>query len=382
MTMVSTGGIIYWPKKILRPAGGFTGQSWSSLSGSAFTLDSTSDAVAWVGKSPVSDTLTTIYFRTATIGAGGGDTVDVRIETVADGRPTGTLFAANTNITVAIADGDDNVWKTATLTAGAALTVGDEFAIVIASSAGTPAITLYLASPNFLVDLYPIMLQNSAGSYAVPATNGGALAMIAAFTTAGVVPLPNILPIDGDPTLTAFNSGTSPDERAVKFVLPFKARVTGAGVALGNFAAASGFTCSIWPETSDDDTDAIVQSTLDGDFAYSTSDDGFVEFEFAGQTLDKDTTYYLGVRADAANSGTMYQVTSPAAITGSMRGFNLPATYHLATRVWDAGAAGAWTDAENTLPISYLIIDQVDDGEGAGGAGGGNANVLGGSVVR
>lgn len=364
MTMVSSG-TLHWPRKLLRPSGGSSGLSFSGLSGGTLTLDSTTDAVAWVGKSPLTDTLTTVYFRTGTIAASGGDTVDVRIETVSGGRPTGSLFGTDTNITVAVADTDDNVWKTATLTGAASLSAGDEFAIVVISSAGTPTITLYASSPNFHLNQYPIILQNATGAYAAPATNTGSLPFIVQFGTAGVVGLQNLLPLDGDPAVTNIGNG---NERAAKFQVPYKCRVTGFGVVMGNFAANSGFTGSIWPASSTTDADALGQITLDGDFPYSTSDDGFVEFHLdAAVTLSKDTTYYMGVRQDTAANGAHYSCTSPSGITNSMRGFFLPTNnFHLATRTWTAGSAGAWTDAANTHPFMYLIIDQVDDGTGTG----------------
>lgn len=366
MTMVSVGGEMLWPLPLMQNNPGAI-----SLSQTGLTLDSTTDALAWVGKAWFTDSIEKVYFRTGTIGGGGGDTVDVRIETVTNGRPSGTLWATNTNVTVAIADTDDNVWKTATLTAAASLVPGDEFAIVIISSAGTPNIVLaVLANPNSTThDHYPLLLQNATGSYAT--ASGNSFEWIVQLSSAGVVHVPGLLPVDGNGTITAYNSGSSPDEIALRFQLPFKARCIGIRPALFNIAAGADLTATLWPASSTTDADALGQITLDGDFALATTTDGFARLYFdSAVTLEKATTYYAGVRADTANNIGLGELTSPSGITNSMRGFPIPTNGEIyrATRVWTAGSAAAWTEtATNTLPLISLIIDQVDDGTGAGG---------------
>lgn len=344
----------------------------------SITLDSTADALAWVGTSPVADDLAVVYFRTGTIPASGGDTVDIRIETVADGRPTGTLWAANTNVTVAIADADDNVWKTATLTAAATLAKGDEFAIVIASSAGTPSIVLAAANTGVTggdSGMYPVILHNATGAYAVVTQQ--IPEWIASFTTAGIKHLPGLTPIDGSLTLTAFNNASSPNARALRFIPRFKCRVVGARLFIGNLAASSSFTVSLFNSSGTTDATALAQKTIDGDFPSSATMDGYVNVFFdevdADNVLTVGDTYYIELRPDTANNITLFECTTAGSgqPAGSIKAFPQESEdLYLATRVWDNGApntAGAWSTTTTTYPIIGLLIDQLDDGAGGGG---------------
>lgn len=370
MTMVACG-ISEWPRPLMGNFNASTGGA-----GTTYTLDSTTDALAWVGKPGIAGDLAILYFRTGTIPAGGGDTVDVRIETVANGRPTGTLWAANTNVTVAIADTDDQLWKTATLTAPATLTLTSEIAIVIISSAGTPAIVLLGATGFFSgggLGQYPVLLQNATGAYAV-VSSGPPFEWIASFTTIGIKYLPGLTPVDGALTLTAFNSGSTPNARALRFRVPYKCRCVGARVFIGNIAAAGDFTVSLFDAVGVTDAAALGQATIDGDFPAATTSDGYVDVMFdevdADNVLTINTTYYIELRPDSTNSVTLFEV--PTAGTGQPAGSlaALPSgstELFLATRTWAAGTAGVWSTTTTTQPIIALLIDQLDDGAGGGG---------------
>lgn len=359
-------GLNEWPRHEMKDSSANLGGAVASV-----TLDSTTDCLYWVGKSPITDSLSVVYFRTGNIVAAGGDTVDVRIETVANGRRTGTLWGTNTNVTVVIADSDDSVWKTATLTAAASLTEGDEFAIVIASSAGTPAITLSIA-PNGVsaggYGQYPIIVNNLTGSDAVVIDT--IPEWIVAFTTAGIKSMIGLSPIDGSLTLTAFNNASATHEEALRFKSTVPRRAVGMRLFLGNIAAGANFTASLWDATGATDAAALAQVSVDGDFPSATTVDGYVDLFFDTKvTIDKDTVYYLGVRPDTANSITIYKATTAGTgqPAGSIKAFSHESTdLYLATRTWSAGTASAWTTTTTTYPFISLLYDQLDDGAGAG----------------
>lgn len=373
MTMVADG-LSFWPFPLL-----IGGSTASSLTASSLTLDSTTDALAWVGRSFVSDSIATIYFRTGSIPGSGGDTVDVRIETVTNGRPTGTLWSANgtgaaPNITVAIADTDDNLWKTATLTNPAEIIPGDEFAIVIISSAGTPNIVLTGCSTQLtgFSAHYPLQLQNATGAYAQPSSAPTCFEWVIGLTTGGVKPWLGLLPLDGAGTLSSISSGGT-EEIALHFQSPTPKRVIGMRAAIFNIAAASELTFSLWDSTGDTDAEVLAQVTEDGDFALSTTNDGYVDMYFnTAVTIAKDTVYYAGVRNTTANAISLGQLSAAGtgAAANAIRGFPIPATgeVYSANRQWTAGAAGAWSTTTTLLPLISLICDQGDDG--AGGSGG------------
>lgn len=365
MTMQNVG-MVYWPRHIFQASGTLV-----AVTLTAVTFDNTADKVAYVGHSRLTDTIETIYFRTGNVTA--GTTVDVRVETVTNGRPSGTLWAANTNITVDIADGDDNVWKTATLTSAASVAAGDQFAIVIVYSSGATPNLQFMGSGvvgDSELTTYPlILLDNAGGGWAQP-SSCFAWQWFIDWGTAGVSWLSGLSPATSI-TATAFNSGSSPDEYALKFVPPVKARCIGAGFALQNVAAGADFTISLWPSSSSSDSDALAQVTVDGDSVYATNTDGFVIVYWdTAVTLTAGSTYYIGIRADTANSLTLVAVASPSGITDSHLAFPIPtANFLQSTRVWTTGSAGAWTDGANNLPLISAIVDQFDDGASSGGGG-------------
>src|SRR3990167_3397480 len=104
-----------------------------TLTTTTYVIDAAAEKVAIVVAASTAKDIHKVHVRTGTVTT--GDTVDVRIETVdsaTTGDPTGTLWQTNTNGALVIADGDDSVWKSVTLTADAtSLVIGDVYAVVI-----------------------------------------------------------------------------------------------------------------------------------------------------------------------------------------------------------------------------------------------------------
>jgi hypothetical protein len=339
------------------------------------TFDSATDRLFWIGRSPVTDTLATLYLRTATVTT--GCTIDVRIETVTNGRPSGTLWGTNTNVNVVVADTDDNTWKTATLTAGASLSRGDEFAIVITVASGTPNMQ-FASFPSDVFSSasshgpitnahYPLMMQDTGGGTWTQLVTG--FNWICQFSTAGVIPMTNMTPVDGAGTLTAFNSGSTPDEYALEFVAPVNMRIAGIAAALFNVAAGADFTFSVW-STGTTDAGALAQQSQDGDFATTTTRDGLVMLLFdTPAEITAGTTIRLAVRADTANNLSIGSYGN-ATVANAMRAMHgTVSSMRLVTRSWTAGTANAWSGTDTTIPLIYAIIDQLDDGAGGGSGG-------------
>src|SRR5688572_19255053 len=158
MTLSAIGGFHYWPLRLVN-GGVFN----SNLGTSNLSYDSATDRFAYVGNSPIADAITEIYFRTGAVTTGCD--VDVRVESVSNGRPSGTLLNANSNVVVTIDNADDNVWKTAALTAAATLTAGQQFAIVLVVSSGTPNLNLKAVSTvaHGMMGQYPLLLHDTGG---------------------------------------------------------------------------------------------------------------------------------------------------------------------------------------------------------------------------
>jgi hypothetical protein len=112
------------------------------LSGT-YVLDAASEKACIIYAATTAKEIDKVHFRTGTVTT--GDTVDVRVETVddaANGDPTGTLFDTDSNIAVAVANGDDNVWKSGTLTANATPAIGDVVAVCVTNGGGGGNMTL------------------------------------------------------------------------------------------------------------------------------------------------------------------------------------------------------------------------------------------------
>lgn len=350
----------HWPRRVMSGNTSSNGLGISNI-----TFDSATDRLGWVGWSPVADTVAKVYFRINSNTT--GCTFLIQIESILNGRPNG-IIAGGASGTVVVADTVTG-WQTVTITTPPTLTKGQEFAIVMTVSSGTPNLTIggdgvsngsHSYMPATIVD-------TGAGTWAWGVTQ---LAWVVEMTTAGVVYLPTLAPLDGT-SETAFNSSSSPDEYALKFSIPIKCRCSGISVFMSNIAAAADFSLSLWPASSSVDGDALTQIAIDGDWPFSTSADGYFTVMFPDAVeLAANTTYYLGVRADTANNIAIGRFGVPTGVTNALRGFgNGSDTCYQSTRAWTAGTAGAWTDLATTLPLISLVIDQLDDG--AGGAGGG-----------
>lgn len=371
MTLAAVG-LLQWPMQQLTE-----NTTSSPLSVATLTFDSTTDRLAYVGKAYQADSISKVFFRTGTVTT--GDTVKIQIESVANGRPNG-IIAAGASGTVAIADSDDNVWKSVTIGTPYTFSLGQDFAIVLTHDSGaTPNLAVCISSLDlggWIGGLYPSLLQDTgAGTWA--STSGRNYEWVVEMTGAGgAVSMPGLVPLNGGGTITSFNSGTNPNERAMKLVAPAKMRVIGMSIAMFNVAAGADVTFSIWDSTDNPGAapTPLAQTTLDGDFPYSATADGVVHVFFdTAVTLTAGSTYYLGVKPTTANNIGLMELSAAGtgASTTGIRAFGIgTVTAHLSTRQWVSTDPGAWSDTTTTLPGISLIVDQIDDGASAGGGGG------------
>lgn len=372
MTLAAVG-LLQWPIQQLAQ-----NVVTSGLTAGTLTFDSTADRLAYVGKAYQADSISKVFFRTATVTT--GDTVKIEIQSVTNGRPSGTIIAAGASGTVAIADTDDNRWLSVTIGTPYTFSIGEDFAIVMTHDSGsTPnwqSSVGFLDMGGWMGGLYPSLLQDT-GAGAWNTTGGGRLYewVIEMTGAGGAVPFPGLLPLNGSGASVSFNSGTNPNERALKLVAPAKMRVIGLSLAMFNNAAGSDVTFSIWDSTDNPGAGPtpLAQTSLDGDYPYSATADGVVHVFFAAPlTLTAGSTYYIGVKPTTANNIGLMELSAAgtgASSTG-IRAFGIgTVTAHLSTRQWVSTDPGAWTDTTTTLPAISLIVDQIDDGASAGGGG-------------
>lgn len=161
-----------------------------------------------------------------------------------------------------------------------------------------------------------------------------------------------------------YNSGSTPDERALYFQFPAKVKVMGAWVR-----------CDI-----DGDADVVLYDSDGSSVLASRSFDKDVRMYTAGSNLfcpfsadvelAASTNYRLSLKPTTTTSVTMYDfdVASAAILDAYPGGQN----WHSSTRT----DAGSWTQVTTKRPHMGLIVRAIDDGVGGGGgkfigAGGG-----------
>lgn len=300
-----------------------------------------------VAQAPSDITIRDVAWMTGTTTTGGD--LDVRIETVdpATGIPTGTLWAANTEVAFALAATDDNVIKTATLTADAVISQGSAFAVVLRNAAATPnwqirrsnvtAIAVgtvygirYAGSPVKNVDAPQIGVREPDGTW--PWLGGGFL---------------------GATTYTqSININSTPDEVGNLFSLPWPVRVIGAWTKQGLAPADLVLY---------DDSDVVLgSSTVSPNI--SSGNDTSLAF-FAPVELAAGTQYRLVSRPSTTTNVSIYRWPASEA-AGLEQIIGQAGSWQRTQRT----NAGAWSQTATELMQLGLIVDAFSDGAGGGGS--------------
>jgi hypothetical protein len=321
-----------------------------SLNATTFTLNADGEKAALVAKALAAKSIRYVYIRTGAVATGGN--LDVRIETVgADGNPTGTLWAANTNVTLAVGSGDDNVWlKAGPLTADATLAVGDEFAIVASlSGAGD----LFLPSYNDDSDTvrFPYGLLYTT-SYA---KQGRRPVFFAEYSDGSYEPILGI-PDYGSPFTThTFNSGSATNRVGNRYTLPWPCRTNGCWVWRG-LADLGAFTMKLYD--TDGTTVLATTGSIDTDHSYGSA----VGLQFlpwqTPATLAATGPYRLVAEPDAQNI-VVYDFEVPDA--------DIMNQFPLGTSLYrSVYTSSAWVDTPTARAYMGLFIDGFADDAGAG----------------
>jgi hypothetical protein len=324
----------------------------------SLTIDASGEKVAWIIQAPKDGTIDQVEFRTGTTTT--GDDVDVRIETVdaATGDPTGTLWNSptnTTNATVTIANGDDNVWKTATLTAGAVVTKGQLLAIVVVNGAsGNIAIAASLDNISHQVK-FPYVSHYTASWAKQTAARNLVVAVRYSGGTYGYVPA--AWPISVLSAATTFASNSTPDERGIKFSLPWPVQVC------GFWAFVDLDPADVTVKLYDSDGSTVLESlAIDKDQQVSAiSRPSHYLFDTV-VNLSKDTDYRLTLLPGSTTSVSIGHLTVNAA--ANWQAFPGGEDFHYTHRT----DAGAWTDVTTERPLLGLLVSGFDDGAGGGGA--------------
>jgi hypothetical protein len=280
--------------------------------------------------------------------ASGSPTVDLRLETITSGSPSGTLFGTNTNIVTGTVA--SNTAYESTLTAGASVSQGDFLSLVWAYNSGT-SIQIALALPVTSMQLNLPQIS-TAGTYSI--ISGRLPYASLRYSDGTYCPIaPGGVAYGVGSTITAYTSG----EKGVRFRFAHPIRISG-----------------FW-STNDPDVDVTYNLYADATAPGGTAIRSLAvattrffqknavvsQYSFSSSVTLAANTWYRLVGSPSGSPGTRFSInTIPSASYASA-----VATDHMLTE----SSGGSWADTTTILPQIGVIADGFDDGAGSGGGG-------------
>ncbi len=167
---------------------------------------------------------------------------------------------------------------------------------------------------------------------------------------------PDVLPITAINTRSTFASNSTPDERALRFQLPFAAELDGVQIR-GDFNGTTDIVLY-------DSTSSVLATVSVPINAQHSGNGGAIIVPFPRTSLSASTTYRLAVKPTSTTNITIYDfdVSTNAhlgAVPGGIQMYNSTRT-----------DAGSWSDTTTQRPFINLRLSGVDISAGGGGGGG------------
>jgi hypothetical protein len=319
------------------------------------------NGIATVFQAPKAGDIRKIHWATANVTTGA--TVDVRLETVntSDGFPSGTLVGTNTNASQVIANGDDSVFFSSTLTADATVTAGQIMAFVVMNPTVSPGAMVLAGSAAGADGNFPYGLTKST----TWAKTSILLMFSVEYDDGTLVPIPGIMPAATAVTGTNLSTSQTPDVGGWLFESPVSMRVVG-----GWFYADRDGDVSLMLVST-----AYNQGAGTGILAQSGTIDADMRRDAAGRiTLAYFTTPYDVV------AGTSYRLIMESSTTTTSVLYDYNASLLLTLGGWPIGgcfttakdptANGDWTNYNSGTfrrPLMGLVVGGFDSSVGVGG---------------
>lgn len=339
-------------------------QSTDSVSPSFQTLqlDAAGEKAAHIFTVPKTGTLDTFEFRISAVANNPDNGLRISFQNLdANGDPDGTQdqfrdiagpFSANTWIVPGLitSDGTDTGVKRS-VTAGDRLAVVIEFVSFVAGDSIQISMQTNVSSATERLDGSEFYSDHFTAAWAK--SNLGLPLGALKYATSGYFPMNGW----SFPVLTGnarlINTGSTPDEIALRFQVPFDCECDGAWVRLDMDGDAEIVLYS--------GTTVLKTATLDASARLSTSGAN-VFVRWAPEALTKNTTYRIAVKpTTVTNVSLQTYTTSTAALMGAASGGT---EWYRSERT----DAGAWTDTTTERPLIGLHINGIETGTGGGGA--------------
>ena len=334
---------------------------------SSVVIDAATEKFAWIGqvfnKDRTSKNITKVGFLPGAITSAGGSTMRLSLQNVdtATGQPARPDGTQDQTVDFLASAPTASTWyKTAALSATRTVTYGEWVAVVLEFQSFAGA-DVFNVQNHFL------------NSSAQNLNSGVCVAYIGAPAWAQQTQIPNIVFEFDDGTFGTFDemafpasvinthtfaTGSTPDEVALRFTVPFKCKVDGAWISASIVAAGRSFDVVLYEGTT-----ARLTASPDPEYANSTTGKTWFLSFGAEYELAAGTVYYLAFKPTTANNCTTYSTT--VAEANHFQAMPGGTAWHYGSRT----DAGAWTDVTTQRLIAGIRISALDDGASALGHG-------------
>lgn len=312
-------------------------------------IDASGEKVAFVFRAPRTGNIASVRFKLGTVTTADDLTVSLQNVDLATGDPDGTQ---DQTATVAVADTDDNAWKTATFGSARAVTAGDAVAVVIEVGTYVDA-NLTITAAHSQASPYQNSIWSelqTGGVWAKQGTHGPLFSVI--YDGAGgftYVPTRGTIPVN-DCALINVGTGTTPDEVGLVFQLSTGLIFRGAHVVVD---ADGDFDVVLY----DASNNVLSTMSTDANLRNASGVNASV-YPMPEVTLSASTTYRLVLKPITATTmNFLYANVVDNAILGS---WPLGANAYWTQRV----DAGSWTDTNTRMPYIGLVGSPTTGGAG------------------
>ena len=285
--------------------------------------------------------------------AGTPTTMKVRVETVSARLPSGSLWATNTegltgsNVVA-------NAFTYATLTADATVARGDIVAVTFGGNGSdVPNWQVFFTTgANALENgsrQAPYNVENPSGALWAVSGSLNHPCIAVEYSDGSYSYIPYTWPVIGSGTVFenshTINTGTTPDEVALKFTLTVPMRISGFWMHIDLDNA-----CDVILYDSNDTV--VATRSIDANYRRSTSPVGpYMGFYTSSVILKPGVAYRLTIKPTTASSVVVRSVdVASAAVLDQMQGGQ---AFHYSQRT----DAGGWTDTTTRRPFMGLLID-------------------------
>jgi len=324
------------------------GTQWTSVC----VLNEATDKCAFILHVPKSGNIAKLVFNTGSVTVANTLTVGIYTVSTTNGDPTATAYKGMAVGTVTPTATTQHV--VALGTAATAVVAGDVVAVVIAFESWTNG---NLQIRKGTISTYGFPYSDVYDETGVAWTKSSSFPVTAFEYDDGTYPyIPGVaafkMTLQG-----AFNSGTTPDEVALYFCLPFPAQVRGFAL-LANPAPGADFDVILYNAAST----VLATKSFDGDVSTTGSSGGLqIKSSFNSPvTIAANTWYYLALKPTTTTS-VRYQYLTCAS-TAMMAAVAGGANFQLATRT----DGGGWTPSTTQRPLFSIIVDRIPQGSGGG----------------